>query len=63
MTFPYLIKKPQVYRMIAIWLSLFLLCNFSIIINLDILVQLQMHYQGLLTFIMKKKVFCNWPCN
>jgi hypothetical protein len=31
MTFPYLIKKPQVYRMIPIWLSLFLECNFSII--------------------------------
>jgi len=31
MTLPYLIKKPQVYRMIAIWLSFFLKCKFSII--------------------------------
>jgi hypothetical protein len=31
MTFPYLIKKSQVYRIIAIWLSHFLKCNLSII--------------------------------
>jgi len=31
MTLPYLIKKPQVYKTITIWLSLFLKCKFSII--------------------------------
>jgi hypothetical protein len=31
MTFPYFIKKPQVYRMITIWTSLFLECNLLVI--------------------------------